>query len=326
MIITDLKTFNGVHCETNVAGTILNNLGINLSEAMLFGLGEGLSFIYWKMKNQEFPFIGGRVKPELLTNTLVKNLDLELEIKETRSKNKAWKNVIDYIDNGIPVGIKLDCFYLDYFPVKIHFHSHYACLYGYDDDKVYLRDTYQGDKIFTTSIESFAQARSEKGPMSSNNLSYVIKKVNDNKININQILKPILKNNAFTYLNPPIKNISFKGIEHTSKEIYKWFNSSKNLKEEFELTANLMENGGTGGSLFRNLYTEFLKECDNRLEQKNIYYSYLEFKEISEKWKAVSELFRSLSTNPNTLELNKLSLLLKDISKQEYNAMSLLIN
>ena len=60
MIIENIKPFEGEHCETTATGTLLRQLNIELSEPMLFGLGEGLGFIFWKMKSMSFPFIGGR--------------------------------------------------------------------------------------------------------------------------------------------------------------------------------------------------------------------------------------------------------------------------
>lgn len=53
----DVKPFIGQHCETTATGTLLNQLGIFLSEPLLFGLGEGLSFVFWKMKSSNMPFI-----------------------------------------------------------------------------------------------------------------------------------------------------------------------------------------------------------------------------------------------------------------------------
>ena len=45
MIIKDFKAFNRQHCETTTTGSLLYQLDINLSEPMLFGLGEGLARI-----------------------------------------------------------------------------------------------------------------------------------------------------------------------------------------------------------------------------------------------------------------------------------------
>ena len=67
MIIKNFKPFNGISCEPTTTGCLLNHMGINLSEPMIFGLGEGLGFIFWNMKIMDFPFIGGRIKQDLLT-------------------------------------------------------------------------------------------------------------------------------------------------------------------------------------------------------------------------------------------------------------------
>ena len=89
MKIKEFNPFVGQHCETTATGSLLNQLGIKLSEPMLFGLGDGLGFIYWNMKFMDFPFIGGRVKPLALSKSLAKNLNLSLEVKETTSIKKA---------------------------------------------------------------------------------------------------------------------------------------------------------------------------------------------------------------------------------------------
>ncbi|CAM5264216.1 hypothetical protein SHIRM173S_03133 [Streptomyces hirsutus] len=45
------------HCETTALGVLLRHEGLDLSEPMLFGLGSGLSFIYWDSKAMGFPFL-----------------------------------------------------------------------------------------------------------------------------------------------------------------------------------------------------------------------------------------------------------------------------
>jgi hypothetical protein len=95
--------------------------------------------------------------------------------------------------------------------------------------------------------------------MSSRNLSYTIRKT-DKAYDLKIAIKTAIKNNAKEYLNPPIKNISYKGILKTSEEIKKWFKNSKYIKGDFKTTAMLMEKAGNGGAIFRNIYRDFLKE------------------------------------------------------------------
>ena len=222
MIIKNFQPFEGQHCETTATGSLLLNQGINLSEPMLFGLGEGLNFIIWNMKTMNFPFIGGRIKTDLLTQNIARHLNLKMNVWETSSPKKAWENVKENIDSGIPVGIKLDCYHLDYFSNKFHFAGHYAAMYGYDENSVYLADTIQQGGLVKTSLINFELARNEKGPMSSKNLSYTIEAINK-KYDLKKEIMQAIGNNAKNYLNPPIENISYKGILKTSKEIIKWF-------------------------------------------------------------------------------------------------------
>jgi hypothetical protein len=68
-IIESFVPYPGEHCETTAMGNLLQFAGIQLSEPMLLGLGQGFGFIYWDMMKMDFPFIGGRIKPDQLMVT-----------------------------------------------------------------------------------------------------------------------------------------------------------------------------------------------------------------------------------------------------------------
>jgi hypothetical protein len=323
MIIPDFKPFGGQHCETTATGTLLKQLGIELSEPMLFGLGEGLGFIYWKMKTMDFPFLGGRIKPDLLTRNIAQNLHLDLIVQETSSKQKAWEQVKALVDNGQAVGLKLDCFYLQYFTQPVHFAGHYVALYGYDHENAYLVDTRQQGGLVKTSLESLALARAAKGPMASKNLFYILRKTAKNQ-DINTSIVSAIRNNANEYLNPPITNIGFKGILKTSSEIVKWFQTSKNVAAEFSNLASIMERGGTGGALFRNLYRDFLRESYELLQLDQLNAAYGQFAEIASLWTLVAQLFEQVSCTKDIKFVHQASGLLKTLAEKEKKVMELL--
>lgn len=324
MKVIDIKPYIGQHCETTATGTLLQQLDIELSEPMLFGLGEGLSYIFWNMKSMNFPFIGGRVKPDVLTENIAKNLNLELEVKETSSKQNAWENVKQFIDNNIVVGLKLDCFHLQYFSHPFHFAGHYTAIYGYDNENAFLVDTKQQGGQVKTSLKSLALARAEKGPMSSKNLYYTLGKKNKTYDFKTAIINAI-KNNASEYTNPPITNIGYKGINKTSLEIIKWFNTSNDIENDFKTSAMLMEKAGTGGALFRNLYRDFLKESYDFLKIEKLNNGYNSFCEIADLWLAVSNLFEKVSATKDFIYIEQASEKLKIISQKEKSAMDLLL-
>ncbi|MCB5116542.1 BtrH N-terminal domain-containing protein [Streptococcus mutans] len=300
---------------------MLTQLSIYLSEPMIFGLGEGLGFAIFNMKTLDFPFIGGRIKPDLLTVNLSKNLGLKLITNETNSKNKAWKTVKSLIDSNKAVGLKLDCYHLDYFSNPIHFAAHHVAMLGYDDKKAYLVDTKQQGTKTITSLESLALARNEKGPMSSRNKYF------EKETALIPIETAILKavcHNSETYLNPPIKNFGYKGIEKASREIIKWFKQSKDIQKEFAMSALLMKSAGTGGALFRNFYRDFLKEAYEWTGHSAIKIAYEIFKDSAKNWSRLILLFEKAGKTGDIQYVLEASKLLKDLSLQEKEGMQLL--
>lgn len=320
MKLENIKPFDGQHCETTATGTLLRQLDIELSEPMLFGLGQGLGFIYWNMKTMNFPFIGGRIKTDLLTQNLAKNLNLELTIKETSSTLKAWENVKQLLDNGKVVGLKLDCYHLEYFSNPFHFAGHYVAIYGYDNDTAFLVDTKQQGGQVKTSLQSLALARNEKGPMSSKNLYYTLNKT-DKKYDLQSAILTAIRNNATDYINPPINNIGYKGILKTSKEIQKWFDTSNDIENEFKASAMIMEKAGTGGALFRNLYRDFLKESYELLKIDTLKQAQKQFIEIANLWTEISNLFLQVSKTKDRKYIEQATDILKQLSTKEKKVM-----
>jgi len=320
MKIEPIKPFNGQHCETTATGTLLLQLGIEMSEPMLFGIGEGLGYIFWNMKTMELPFIGGRIKPDALTENIARNLNLELTVRETASTQKAWENVKALVDNGQVVGLKMDCYHLEYFTKPFHFAGHYAALYGYDEDYAYLVDTVQQGGKAKTTLKSLALARAEKGSMSSKNLYYTLQKT-EKTFNLNTVIVSAIKNNAALHINPPISNIGYKGIYKTGMEIIKWFNTSNDIEHDFRTTASMMEKAGTGGAIFRNLYRDFLKESYELLKLEKLKEGYEAFVEIASLWSSVIELFEKVGQTKDFKYIQEASVLLKTLSEKERKAM-----
>jgi hypothetical protein len=323
MIIENCNPFYGKHCETTTVGNLLRNCGLKLSEPILFGIGEGLSFIYWDSKQMEFPFLGGRCKPDVLTENIVKNFNLSIQVSQTTSKSKAWENVKSKIDNGIPVGLKLDCYYLEYFTQKIHFAGHYVTIYGYDKKFAYLIDTDQQGSNVKTSLESLSDARSAKGPMSSKNRSFTIARRNELP-DLKSVIVSAIYNNAYEYLNPPIQNISFKGIIKTAKVIGSWFERPGVTRELIIQAGTLMEKAGTGGALFRNMYRDFLGECNDLFPDLKLKNPNKKFSTIADMWTEVSKLICKAGENLNEVYLKEASHLLMDIASIEEEAMKTL--
>jgi hypothetical protein len=311
------------HCETTALGVLLRHEGLDLSEPMLFGLGSGLSFIYWDSKSMPFPFLGGRVKPFELTRNLSARLGLTLLTEETASPRRAWENVATQIDAGRPVGLQLDCYHLDYFHTKVHFGGHVVAMYGYDDHDAYLVDTDQQGGAVRTSRSTLALARAERGPMTAKNRSFTITLPTHAPSWQTQII-PAIKDCAEAFLTAPITNLGHRGIEKAAKQLPKWLTRTTNPQQDLPQAALLMEKGGTGGALFRALYRDFLNECTHLIDNDNLHTAHKLYTEAALLWTAVSTLITKAGETTDPEHLAQAAAILHDLSRIDKDAMQLL--
>ncbi|MFE2164567.1 BtrH N-terminal domain-containing protein [Streptomyces sp. NPDC059447] len=321
--VTDIDARGTRHCETSALGVLLRHHGIDLSEPMLFGLGAGLSFIYWDGRNMDFPFLGGRVKPFDLTRNLAGRLGLELLVQETTSPRKAWDNVVASIDAGRPVGLQLDSYYLDYFGSKIHFGGHVVALYGYDDHKAYLVDTDRQGGAVSTSLAGLARARAARGPMTAKHRSFALA-VPENPPAPHERIVPAITACADAFLDPPIANLGHRGIEKAGKLVRTWLRRTDDPRRDLPRAALLMEYAGTGGALFRNLYRDFLAECTDLIDSGHLRTGHALYAEAAALWTEVAALIGKAGASGDASYLDRAGSMLEGLSRIEREAMQAL--
>ncbi|WP_225731688.1 MULTISPECIES: BtrH N-terminal domain-containing protein [unclassified Nocardia] len=308
------------HCETTALAVLLRHQGIELSEPMLFGLGSGLSFVYWDSKAMGFPFLGGRIKPFELTRILAAGLGLELRVQETTSARKAWENVVAGIDDGHPVGLQLDSHYLDYFTSDVHFGGHFVAMYGYDDHDAYLVDTDQQGGTVSTSLTSLALARAARGPMTARHRSFTLTAPKSPPA-LREIVVPAITACAAAFLEPPIANLGHRGIEKAGKLVRTWLERTDDPRRDLPQAALLMERGGTGGALFRNFYRDFLAECTRLLDNRHLRTGHKLYTESATLWTEVAALITRAGETGDARFLAEAGGLLGDLSRIEREAM-----
>lgn len=321
-ILVPYEIFEGQHCETTATGNLLYQKGIKLSEPMMFGLGEGLGFIFLNLKSLNLPFIGGRSKPFELTKTLCNNLGLTLECRETSSRTTAWDNLYEFLRMGTPVALQLDSFHLDYFSSKIHFAGHSVACIGVEGDRAVVVDTKQQGGLHKVPFSDLEKARFEKGPMSAKARSWTIG-ASSKRIELSKATKLAIKKNAKAYLKPAFKGMSYAGIEKLAKSLPSWLEIAKG-PDDLSLAALLMERAGTGGSIFRNFYRDFLGECVQKLDLKVLDRSHRDFEAIAKDWKAIAMLIEESGKNEDPKPLRVAAELCASLATREKEVMRML--
>ncbi|MEU8200460.1 BtrH N-terminal domain-containing protein [Streptosporangium sp. NPDC049046] len=322
-VVRDVEARGTQHCETTALGVLLRHEGLDLSESMLFGLGSGLSFIYWDSKAMAFPFLGGRVKPFELTRNLAARLGLTLTVEETTSARKAWENVATPIDAGRPVGLQLDCYHLDYFRSRVHFGGHVVAMYGYDEHDAYLVDTDQQGGAVRNSRAGLARARAERGPMTARNRSFTVT-APAHPLSWQEQIIPAVRDCADAFLSAPISNVGHRGIEKAGKKVPGWLLRAGEPKQDLPQAALLMEKGGTGGALFRALYRDFLDECTRLIDNDDLRTGHRLYAEAAVLWTDVATLITKAGESGDVEHLRQAGVILHDLSRIEKDAMRVL--
>ena len=84
-------------------------------------------------------------------------------------------------------------------------------------------------------------------------------------------------------------------------------------------TAALMESGGTGGALFRNLYRDFLAECATLVDSDALRTGHRLYSEAAQLWTRVAKCI-------GAADLAAASALLRELAALERSAMQALLD
>jgi len=265
----------GAHCESTALRDVFEHFGFHFSEEMLFGLDGTFGFVYWKRKDAIPPLgIGGKIA--MFPHKLPSLLGFQVEKKTTTSQKKAWNGVKDLMDRNIPVILHADMAFLDYMGVPKngeHFGAHTIVLAGYDLDK---GEAYTGDSKFqglqAVSLENLAKARGSKfKPYPPRNEWFEFTLPQKLKP-LDQAIRATVVETAKSMLEPPTKIFGIRGMRYLADDITNWPNTLPQSKLSLTLLLGYVwiEEAGTGGSVFRKLYSGFLREASDVLRNDEI--------------------------------------------------------
>ena len=280
----------GYHCESSSVRDLFEYYGFPMSEPMAFGLDATMGFGFFDITGQtsfipdsDIPFFLGGKQGTIEPNSLAcRLLGITLRKQSFTSANKAWEESKSMIDQGIPLLLRVDIAYMPYegFDEEMeeaHFGGHAVTLGGYDEETgvVYIGDTeFKGFQ--EVPIEILKKARSSTyGPkfMHPGNTQFSMTRRADGKHPpLAAGVKLAIQKVANNMLRPSTNTNGIQGLKLFANSLFNWkemlnktITNSKGKKISlaqlmFELTYGYIETWGTGGSSFRKLYKEFLKE------------------------------------------------------------------
>ncbi|SDQ96469.1 BtrH N-terminal domain-containing protein [Thermostaphylospora chromogena] len=312
--------FVGDHCESTTLVNLLRQRGIDLSEPFVFGLAGGLSFIYWRTKQMPTPFVGGRIKPDMLSADLAEALNLRLSVHETSSAKRAREHLLAELDSGNVVGLKLDRYLLDYSTDDFRFAAHYVACVGYDDDRFALVETRPLGLQWAFG-GSLASARDPGGPMSSRNRAFTLEPREGGLPDLGEAARRGIKKAAERFLNPPISNFGYKGMHRVADLMPRWLDDLESPADSLSEISTIMEDAGTGGGLFRRMWAEFLAETAELTGVGGFGEISEAYRGVAKKWTDVAGLVHEAGVTSSRECLRSAARMVHEAAEEEQDLM-----
>jgi len=292
---SDFKHTHHAHCESGVMSSILRHHGLNISEPMIFGLSNALSFAYIPfIKLGGMPLVAYRSMPKSIIKNIQKNLQIEMKLETFSSKEKGAS--------------RLD---------ELHFNAHNLLIYARDGEDYLI-----SDPVFDHSVkcdkESLIKARFAKGVMAPKGLLYY-------PISVPRTidLKPIVKKNihkvAKSMLNIPIPIAGLRGIRYLAKTIIKLEHKERKYAKLFlGNIVRMQEEIGTGGAGFRFMYASFLQEASELFNDDVILKEASKLMlEVGDKWRDFALMIAKSIKSKNKIDFQTIADKLFSIADDE---------
>jgi hypothetical protein len=152
----------GRDCATSAFQNLLGSQGLQLSEAGVFGLGEGLAFWYCDVVNG-FPVLLGQ--NSYLEYTLCERLGARLLVHEPDQAPRLREDAaLARVARGMPTIVKADCYHLDHCwrddpdEPRQHFGEHVLLVAAVEDGHALVSDIFS-DRLERIPLDALARAR-----------------------------------------------------------------------------------------------------------------------------------------------------------------------
>ncbi|MFW5716919.1 MAG: BtrH N-terminal domain-containing protein [Spirochaetota bacterium] len=284
------------HCETGSMLEVYRHAGSTLSEEMLLGLGEGVGFMYRQQKGQP-PILGGRGGENVAASAGART-GVRVTTRTTTSARKARATLLDGLERGTPVMVQVDMGYLPYFDFggeEYHFGGHVIVVWGYDPDSDSVLVADRDEELHRVPFADLERARSSSHkPFPPKNAWW--------EFDFSEYREPTpaelfasLDAQCRAMLEPPISNFGVKGIGKAADRVPLWpktMNPEELKAACFTQYVFISPIGGTGGGIFRYMFSRYLAECADLTGETELGKLSRAFGTIADRWAGIGEWFR----------------------------------
>ncbi len=278
----------GNHCGSTALRNLLAFHGVEISEEMAFGLGAGACFYYIVLEEHSpTRFTNGRAAR--LEENFLELTEVPLRLRTDGDPEASWALAREAVDEGRPVLLLTDLYYLDHYGRSAHFPGHAVVLAGYDDELAWLSDTAFED-LQTTSLDSLEEARHAQQPIFPLE-GHAIDLPPGVELSREDLLAHAPKaigRAAKQMLEPPLGEFEgLPALRRFAAEVGEWPGTAEDWQWCARFLYQVIERRGTGGGNFRRMYSRFLEEagCEESAQAR----------EASDDWSRLAVAARTAS-------------------------------
>lgn len=286
--VIDFPHSQSAHCESGVTANLLRFHHVECSEALAFGIGEGLFFGYLPfIKINNLPLTTFRGSVGSIFGKVNKRLGVTVRRRTFRSETEAMDCLDAKLMEGIPIGCQTGAFWLPYFPpaFRFHFNMHNLVVIGREGEDYLISDPVF-EKVVHCRREDLQRARFARGALAPQGAMYYLEAVPQNPDMAVAARQGMVKA-CRTMLRIPVPFLGVRGISFLADRLQKW---PKKLGEEKALLClgqliRMQEEIGTGGGGFRFMYAAFLQEAAELLKLPGLYQLSERMTQVGDTWR-----------------------------------------
>lgn len=325
MTVIDFDHRQTAHCESGAMSALLRHNGLDISEPMVFGIANALTFAYLPLvKIGGMPMIAYRMPPGRLIKGVASRLGFTMEFERFRNAEQGMHALNRHLDQGRPVGLQASVYWLPYFPqdMRFHFNAHNLVAYGYEDEKYLLSDPTFEHPV-SSDYQALKKARFVKGMLAPKGLIYYPTKTPENP-DLPQAIRKAIKGSVNMMLRTPLPIIGVSGIRYVAKKFRAMGNAHEQHEGHNKLVighmVRMQEEIGTGGAGFRFLYASFLQEAAGILDCPKLEAASQQFTDTGDEWRRFALFSAKMLKGRIPLDYDKLADQLLVIADSEANS------
>ncbi|MEZ4318434.1 MAG: BtrH N-terminal domain-containing protein [Myxococcota bacterium] len=258
---------HAAHCESGVSTALFREVGLDLSEPLVFGIGSGLFFVHLSfLRIMGHPLTSFRSMPGGIFSKAARRLGVQTQRETYRRPEAAMRRLDALLDEGARVGLQVNIFWLPYIPkaMRVHFNGHNLIALERRGDRYLVSDPIMED-LFECPADALERARFSGGPrFLSRGLMYRVLG-RQSEPPLEEAVLAGLRETCDRMVRIPrvVPYFAVQGVRHLGRRMPRWpeWYGDRRAAEWLAGIVRMQEEIGTGGAGFRYLFAAFLQEA-----------------------------------------------------------------